>query len=201
MFFGRETHITSDKCVSLPRNSFNPSLFRFVAISAVLCHCFKAMLLVRILAEQCLTHASYCWAVLSCGTVHLIIMLYKVVLTTGSMNEILKCYHSDESYWAVLSCHGNVYYAVQGGSSFFETVKNSCSVPIQMKTSLPILSDGTVNYALQSGSYFWVFHQNPVVSHFKWSFLSSMFTWNCLFFSILESVLNNYCCWIFASAT
>ena len=70
------------------------------------------------------------------------------------MNEILKCYHSDESYRAVLSCHGNVYYAVQGGSSFFETVKNSCSVPIQMKTSLPILSDGTVNYTLQSGLYF-----------------------------------------------
>ena len=46
------------------------------------------------------------------------------------------------------------YYAVQGGSYFFETVKNSCSVPIQMKTSLLILSDGTVNYAVQSGSYF-----------------------------------------------
>ena len=26
------------------------------------------------------------------------IMLYKVVLTIGSMDEILKCYHSDESY-------------------------------------------------------------------------------------------------------
>ena len=54
----------------------------------------------------------------------------------------------------ILSCHDNVYYAVQGGSYFFETVKNSCSVPIQIKTSLPILSDGTVNYAVQSGSYF-----------------------------------------------
>ena len=177
-------------CVSLPRNSFNPSLVRFVTISAVPCRCFKHMLLVGILEEQCLTHASYCWAVLSCGTVHLIIMLYKVVLTTGSMDEILKSYHSDESYWAVLSCHDNVYYAVQGGSYFFETVKNSCSVPIQMKTSLPILSDGTVNYAVQSGLYFWVFQQNPVVSPFKWSFFSSTFTWNCLFFSILESVLN-----------
>ena len=40
----------------------------------------------------------------------------------------------------ILSCHDNVYYAVQGGSYFFETVKNSCSVPIQIKTSLPILS-------------------------------------------------------------
>ena len=40
-------------------------------------------------------------------------MLYKVVLTFESVNEILKCDHSKESYWAVLSC-GTVYYAVQG---------------------------------------------------------------------------------------
>ena len=131
-------HISLVICVSLSRNSFNPSLLRLVTISAVLCRCFKAMLLVRILAEQCLTDASY-WAVLSCGTVHLIVILYKVVLTIGSMDEIVQCYHLDESYWAVLSCHGYVYYAVQGGSYFFETVKNSCSVPIQMKTSLPMV--------------------------------------------------------------
>ena len=149
-----------------------------------------AMLLVGILAEQCLTHASY-WAVLSCGTVHLIIILYKVVLTIGSMDEILQCYHSDESYWAVLSCHGNVYYAVQGGSYFFETVKNSCSVPIQMKTSLPILSDGTVNYALQSGSYFWVFQQNPV---------SVTLQMKLFVFQHFEKCIK-YCCWIFALAT
>ena len=47
-------------------------------------------------------------------------MLYKVVLTSEFVDEILKCGHSDESYWAVLSC-GVVYYAVQGGS-FFEFV-------------------------------------------------------------------------------
>ena len=62
-----------------------------------------------------------------------------MVLTIGSMDEILQFYHLDESYWAVLSCHGNVYYAVQGGLYFFETVKNSCTVPIQMKTSLPMV--------------------------------------------------------------
>ena len=45
----------------------------------------------------------------------LFIILYKVVLTFESVDEILKCYHSDESYWAVLSC-GTVYYAVKGGS-------------------------------------------------------------------------------------
>ena len=49
--------------------------------------------------------------------VALFIMLYKVVLTFESVDKILKCDHSNESYWAVLSC-GTVYYAVQGGSNF-----------------------------------------------------------------------------------
>jgi len=47
----------------------------------------------------------------------LFIMLYKVVMTFESVDEILKCDHSNESYSAVLSC-GAVYYAVQGGSNF-----------------------------------------------------------------------------------
>ena len=47
----------------------------------------------------------------------LFIMLYKVVLTFESVDEILKCDHSNESYWAVLSC-GAVYYAEQSGSNF-----------------------------------------------------------------------------------
>ena len=37
-------------------------------------------------------------------TVVLFIMLYKVVLTFESVDEILWCDHSNESYWAVLSC-------------------------------------------------------------------------------------------------
>ena len=48
----------------------------------------------------------------------LFIMLYKVVLTFESVDEILKCGHSNESYWAVLS-RGTVYYAVQGGFNFW----------------------------------------------------------------------------------
>ena len=32
----------------------------------------------------------------------LFIMLYKVVLTSESMDEIVKCDHWNESYWAVL---------------------------------------------------------------------------------------------------
>ena len=47
----------------------------------------------------------------------LFIMLYKVVLTFESVDEILKCDHSNESYWAVFSC-GTVYCPVKGGFSF-----------------------------------------------------------------------------------
>jgi len=47
----------------------------------------------------------------------LFIMLYKVVLIFKSVDETLVCDHSNENYWAVLSC-GTVYYAVQGGSNF-----------------------------------------------------------------------------------
>ena len=48
-------------------------------------------------------------------------MLYKVVLSFASVDKILKFDHSNESYWAVLSC-GTVYHAVQGGSNFWDRV-------------------------------------------------------------------------------
>ena len=48
----------------------------------------------------------------------LLIIPYKVVLTFESVDEILKCDHSNESCLAVLSC-GTVYYAVQSGSNFW----------------------------------------------------------------------------------
>ena len=41
----------------------------------------------------------------------LFIMLYKVFLAFEPVGEILKCDHSNESYWAVLS-YVSVYYAV-----------------------------------------------------------------------------------------
>ena len=51
------------------------------------------------------------------ATMVLFTMLHKVVLTFESVDEILMCGHSNESYGAVLSC-GAVYYAVPGGCSF-----------------------------------------------------------------------------------
>ena len=50
-------------------------------------------------------------------SVVLFIMLYKVILPFKSVDEIIKCDHSNESYWAVLFC-GAVYYVVQGDSNF-----------------------------------------------------------------------------------
>ena len=47
----------------------------------------------------------------------LFIMLYKMVLTFESVDEIVKCDHSNKSYWAVLSC-GTVNYAEKGSSNF-----------------------------------------------------------------------------------
>ena len=44
-------------------------------------------------------------------SVVLFMMLYKVILTFESVDEILKLDYWNESYWAVLSC-GAVYYAV-----------------------------------------------------------------------------------------
>ena len=61
-------------------------------------------------------------------------MLYKAVLTFESLDEILKCDHSNESYLAALSC-GAVYYAVQGGSNFWIFEWNPKVWSIQMKAT------------------------------------------------------------------
>ena len=50
-------------------------------------------------------------AIDQCFPVMLFIMLYKVGLTFETVDEILKCYHSKEIYWAVLS-YGSMLYEV-----------------------------------------------------------------------------------------
>jgi len=47
-------------------------------------------------------------------SVVLFIMLYKVVLTFDTVNEILKFDNSSKSYSAILPC-GTVYYNFEGG--------------------------------------------------------------------------------------
>ena len=47
----------------------------------------------------------------------LFVMLYKMGLTFESVDEILKCDHLNESYWAVLSC-GAVCFTVKRDSNY-----------------------------------------------------------------------------------
>ena len=92
-------------------------------------------------------------------------MMYKVVLTFESMDEILKCDHANESYWAVLSC-GAVYYAVQRGSNF-ESMDEILKCDHSNESYWAILSCGAVYYAVQGGSNFCVYGWNPKVWSFK----------------------------------
>ena len=62
----------------------------------------------------------------------LFIMLYKVVLTFEFVDEILKCDHSNESYWVVLSC-GPTYHAVQGGPYIWAFLIFGYKVNISLK--------------------------------------------------------------------
>ena len=47
----------------------------------------------------------------------LFIELYKVLQAIKSVDEILKCEHSNESYLAVVCCVA-LYYAVKSGSNY-----------------------------------------------------------------------------------
>ena len=49
-------------------------------------------------------------------------LLYQVALTFESVNEILKCDHSNESYWGVLSC-GTVFFMLYKMVLTFESVE------------------------------------------------------------------------------
>ena len=59
-------------------------------------------------------------------------MLLKMRNKVESVDESLKGYHSNESYWAVLSC-GAVYYAVQGDSTFWVCGWNPKEWPFKWK--------------------------------------------------------------------
>jgi len=64
----------------------------------------------------------------------LFIMLYKVVLTFETVDEILKCDHSNENFCTVLSC-GAVYFVARDGSSLLDC---GCDDSIESsRTELP----------------------------------------------------------------
>ena len=73
----------------------------------------------------------------------LFIILYNVVPTLESVDEIPNCHHSHKSYWAAISC-GTVYYAVHGGSNFWVCGWNPEVTPLRFPLN---------NYCLK---LFWV---------------------------------------------
>jgi len=95
----------------------------------------------------------------------LFITLYKVVLTFESVDEILKRDHSNESYWAVLSC-GAVYYAVQGGSKYRGSGWN-LNVTIQIKLIEQQFSDGVQLIMLYKMVLTWDLWIKPKISPFR----------------------------------
>ena len=72
----------------------------------------------------------------------LFIMLYKVVLTFESVDEILWCYHSNEISSAVLS-HGTIYLVCS--SNFQVCGRNRILLPFKWNL-LAVLSHGNIYY-------------------------------------------------------
>ena len=99
----------------------------------------------------------------------LLIMLYKVVLTFESVDEIRRCDHSNESYWAVLSCGAVImlYKVVLT----FESVGEILKCDHSNKSYWAVLSRGAINYDVHGGSNFWVCGWNLKVWPFKWKWL------------------------------
>ena len=111
----------------------------------------------------------------------LFILLYKAVLSFESVEEILKCDHSNESYWAVLSC-GTVYYAAQGGSNqFWVCGRNPKVWPFKWKLLSSTFLWCCLLYCTRR-YLFWVCGWNPKVWPFKWKLLSSTFLWCSLLY-------------------
>jgi len=84
----------------------------------------------------------------------LFVMLYKVVVTFESVDKILKCDHSNESYWAVLSCGLLIvlYKVVLTFESVDKHVLLNCDHSSESYRA--VLSCGAVYYVIQGGSTF-----------------------------------------------
>ena len=106
-------------------------------------------------------------------------MLYKMVLTFESVDEILKCdvqIKATELYIPVV-----LFVMLSKVVRLtFESVDEIINCGHSNESNWAALSCGAVYYAVQGGSNFWVCAWNPKVRPFKWKLLSSNFLWCCL---------------------
>ena len=119
---------------------------------------------------------------------HMVLFIEYVVLTRESVDEILWCYHSNETSSTVLS-HGAFesvdeilwcYHSNETSSAVlshgaFESVDETLWCYHSNKTSSAVLSHGAIY--LVCSTNFWVCGWNPKVWPFKWNLFSSTFTW------------------------
>ena len=69
-----------------------------------------------------------------------------VLYCIESVDEILSCDHSNESYWAVLSC-GTVFIMLYKVVLTFESVDEILSCDHSNESSLPVFSHGTICFS------------------------------------------------------
>ena len=105
----------------------------------------------------------------------------KVVQSFMSADEILKCDHLNESFWAVLSCGGVLFTTLYKVVLTFESVDEILKCDHSNKSYWAVLSCGAVYYAVQGGSNFWVCGWNPTV----WPFT---LLWYC---SVVDPLFSN----------
>ena len=86
-------------------------------------------------------------------------MLYKVVLRFESVDEILKCDHSNESYWAQYFPE-ELFITLYKVVLSFESVDEILKCDYSNESYWAVLSCGAVYYAVQGGSNVWVCRWN-----------------------------------------
>ena len=121
----------------------------------------------------------------------LLIVVYKVVLAFETVDEILKFTLQDfiqmkaaEQYFAVI-LFIILWRLVLTFGSADEILKFNHSD----ESCWAVLSCGTIYYAVQGGSNFWVCGWNPMVWPFKWKLLSSTLLRYSLFIMLYKVVL------------
>ena len=92
----------------------------------------------------------------------LFIMLYKVILTFEYEGQILKCDHSNESYWAVLFCDAVMLYKV---ALRFESVDKILKFDNSNGSYQAVPFCSAVYNAVRVDSVFWVRGWNPYHSN------------------------------------
>ena len=103
-----------------------------------------------------------------------------VVLTFESVDEILWCYHSNETSSAVLS-HGTIYLV--SSSDFWVCGWNLVMLPFKWNLfSSTVTWCFLILYVVLTFKSGW----NPILLPFKWNLVSSTFTWHYLLFSTLQ---------------